>query len=117
MKAYAANPDITVLSNSEPTGANTGIQAVKSQVLGVTAANFWSKTNGLDNGGSVDFIKVTKQCSVIVRETYNTLSVGLSDPTQKYAGTIDLTLNGRTFVATNSLDAGILVVSNNPVVL
>ena len=117
MKAYAANPDITILSNSEPTGANAGIQAVKSQVLGVTAANFWSRTNGLDNGGSVDFIKVTKQCSVIVRETYNTLSVGLSDPTQKYAGTIDLTLNGRTFVATNSLDAGILVVSNNPVVL
>ncbi|NBV97511.1 MAG: hypothetical protein EBT30_08225, partial [Verrucomicrobia bacterium] len=115
VKAYAANPDVTILSNTEPTSTTAGVQAVKSQVLGVTAANFWSKTSGVDNGGNVDFITVTKQCSVIVRETYNTLSVGLADPTQSYVGTIDLTLNGRASVAANSLDPGITVLGNNPI--
>ena len=115
MKAYAANPDVTILSNTEPTITTSGIQAVKSQILGVVAANFWSKTTGPDNGGTIDSISVSKQCSVILRETYNTLSVGLADPTQSYAGTIDLTLNGRTFVATNSLDPKVSVVGNNPI--
>jgi hypothetical protein len=115
MKAYAANPDVTILSNTEPTSTTSGIQAVKSQILGVVAANFWSKTTGPDNGGTIDSISVSKQCSVILRETYNTLSVGLADPTQTYAGTIDLTLNGRTFVATNSLDPKVSVVGNNPI--
>ncbi|NCY23210.1 hypothetical protein EBX31_14825 [bacterium] len=33
MKAYAANPDVTILSNTEPTSTTSGIQAVKSKVL------------------------------------------------------------------------------------
>ena len=77
VKAYAANPDVAILSNTEPTSTSPGIQAVKSNLLGVLAANFWAKTSGPDAGGTVDFITVSKQSSVIVKVTNNSISVGL----------------------------------------
>jgi len=117
VKAYSANPDVTILSNTEPTDTATGIQAVKSKVLGVVAANFWAKTSGPDNGGTADIITVNKQCSVIVKETYNTLSVGVADPTQSATGTITVTLNGRASLATLSADSGVTVTGNNPITL
>jgi hyaluronate lyase len=117
MKAYAANPDVTILSNTEPTSTTSGIQAVKSKVLGVVAANFWAKTNGLDNGGTAEIITVNKQCSVIVKETSNSISVGVSDPTQSNTGTIIVTLNGRASLATLSADSGVTVAGNNPITL
>jgi len=117
MKAYAANPDVTILSNTEPTSTTSGIQAVKSKVLGVVAANFWAKTNGLDNGGTADIITVNKQCSVIAKETANSISVGVSDPTQSNTGTIIVTLNGRASLGTLSADAGVTVTGNNPITL
>lgn len=117
VKAYAANPDVAILSNTEPTSTTAGIQAVKSQTLGVVAANFWAKTSGSDTGGTADFIAVNKQCSVIVKETYNTLSVGVADPTQSNTGAITVTLNGRTSLATLSVDSGVTVTGNNPITL
>ena len=117
VKAYAANPDVAILSNTEPTSTTAGIQAVKSQILGVVAANFWSKTAGPDNGGTIDFISVSKQCSVIVKETYNSISVGVADPTQSAAGTISVTLNGRASLGTLSADSGVTVTGNNPITL
>jgi hyaluronate lyase len=117
VKAYAANPDISILSNTEPTSATTGIQAVKSKVLGVVAANFWAKTSGPDTGGTADFITVNKQCSVIVKETYNSISVGVSDPTQSNNGTITVTLNGRTSLGTLSSDPGVTVTGTSPITL
>jgi hyaluronate lyase len=117
VKAYAANPDVTILSNTEPTSTTAGIQAVKSQILGVVAANFWAKTSGPDNGGTADIITVNKQCSVIVKETYNTLSVGVADPTQSNTGAITVTLNGRASLATLSVDSGVTVTGNNPITL
>jgi hyaluronate lyase len=123
VKAYAANPDVTILSNTEPTSTTAGIQAVKSQILGVVAANFWKKTAGLDDDGgtlregSIDLITVSKQCSVIVKETYNTLSVGVSDPTQNNAGTIVVTLSGRASLGTLSVDSGVAVTAINPITL
>jgi hyaluronate lyase len=117
VKAYAANPDVAILSNTEPTSTTPGIQAVKSQILGVVGANFWAKTSGPDNGGTADIITVNKQCSVIVKETYNTLSVGVADPTQSNTGTITVTLNGRASLATLSVDSGVTVTGNNPITL
>lgn len=117
VKAYAANPDVSILSNTEPTGATTGIQAVKSKVLGVVAANFWAQTSGPDTGGTADFITVNKQCSVIVKETYNSISVGVSDPTQSNNGTITVTLNGRTSLGTLSSDPGVTVTGTSPITL
>ena len=122
VKAYAANPDVSIISNTQPTGTTTGIQAVKSKVLGVVAANFWAKTASPDNGGTVregniDLITVSKQCSVIVKETYNSISVGVSDPTQSNTGTITVTLNGRTYLGTPNCDPGVTVTRNNPITL
>ncbi|MEI6415936.1 MAG: polysaccharide lyase family 8 super-sandwich domain-containing protein, partial [Pseudomonadota bacterium] len=117
VKAYAANPDVTILSNTEPTSTTAGIQAVKSQILGVVAANFWAKTGGPDNGGTADIITVNKQCSVIVKETYNSISVGVADPTQSAAGTISVTLNGRASLATLSVDSGVTVTGTSPITL
>ena len=117
VKAYAANPDVAILSNTEPTGATTGIQAVKSKVLGVVAATFWAKTSGPDTGGTADFITVNKQCSVIVKETYNRISVGVSDPTQSNNGTITVTLNGRASLGTLSSDLGVTVTGISPITL
>ena len=59
VKGYAYNPDIRILSNTEPTGTTTGVQAVKSEILGVVAANIWAKTEGPDNGGTIDSISVS----------------------------------------------------------
>lgn len=117
VKAYATNPDVSILSNTEPTGTTTGIQAVKSQKLGVVAANFWAKTSGPDTGGTVDLITVSKQSSVIVRESYNSISVGVSDPSQTNAGAITVTLSGRTSLGTLSLDSGVTVTATNPITL
>ncbi|MFA9197164.1 MAG: polysaccharide lyase family 8 super-sandwich domain-containing protein [Aliarcobacter sp.] len=116
-KAYAANPDVTILSNTEPTGTTSGIQAVKSPILGVLAANFWAKTSGPDNGGTIDSISVSKQCSVIVKETYNSISVGVADPTQSNTGTIVVTLSGRASLGTLSVDSGVTVTAINPITL
>ena len=116
-KAYAANPDVTILSNTEPTSTTSGIQAVKSQILGVRAANFWAKTSGSDNGGTVDIITVNKQCSVIVKETYNSIAVGVADPTQSNTGTIVVTLSGRASLGTLSVDSGVTVTAINPITL
>jgi len=117
VKAYAANPDLTILSNTEPTSTTAGIQAVKSQILGVVAANIWAKTSGLDTGGTADFITVNKQCSVIVKETSNSISVGVSDPTQGNNGTITVTLNRRTSLGTLSSDPGVTVTGTSPITL
>ncbi|MBX7211676.1 MAG: putative Ig domain-containing protein [Verrucomicrobiaceae bacterium] len=117
VKAYAANPDVTILSNTQPTSTTTGIQAVKSLVNGVVAANFWAKTTGPDNGGTADLITVSKQCSVIVRETSNSLSIGVSDPTQSNTGTITVTLSGKSSLGTLSLDSGVTVTATNPITL
>ena len=117
VKAYASNPDVTILSNTEPTSTSPGIQAVKSNLLGVLAANFWAKTSGPDAGGTVDFITVSKQSSVIVKETNNSISVGLADPTQSNAGNITVTLSGRASLGTLSVDSGMTVTGTNPISL
>ena len=103
---YAYHPQTTILGN---TGT---VQAVKNPALGVVAANFWSSA-----GGTADLLTVNKSCSVISRETYNSISVGLSDPSQSLAGpggVITVTLN-RTGTL-SSKDTEVTVVRTTPTI-
>jgi hyaluronate lyase len=103
---YAYNPQTTILSNTDT------LQAVKNPALGVVAANFWNSA-----GGTADLLQVNKSCSVISRETYNSISVGLSDPSQSLAGpggVITVTLN-RTGTL-SSKDAEVTVVRTTPTI-
>jgi hyaluronate lyase len=103
---YAYNPQTTILSNTDT------LQAVKNPALGVVAANFWNSA-----GGTADLLQVNKSCSVISRETYNSISVGLSDPSQSLAGpggVITVTLN-RTGTL-SSKDSEVTVVRTTPTI-
>ena len=102
MAAYAASPDITVLTN------NGTIQAVTKPSLGVVAANFWA-----DGTNTADLIKVNRKASVITLENSSGISVGVVDPTQTNSGTITVTLN-RSALSTLSADAGVTVVQLSP---
>lgn len=103
---YAYNPQTTILCNTDT------VQAVKNPALGVVAANFWNSA-----GGTADLLAVDKSCSVISRETYNSISVGLSDPSQSLAGpggVITVTLN-RTGTL-SSKDAEVTIVRTTPTI-
>ena len=100
--SYAQNPDIAVLVNS------TNVQAVKKAALGAVAANFWTT-----NGGSVDLITSDSQASVMTLQSYNTLSMGVSDPTQTNSGIITVTL-AQSALSTISADTDVTVVQLSP---
>jgi len=94
---YALNPDIVILTNTP------SVQAVKKPALGVVAANVW--TNG---NSSADLISVNDKASVITLEGSNSITVGISDPTQTNTGSITVTLN-RAASGLLSADAGVSV--------
>ncbi len=76
--AYATNPDVRILTN-DATG-----QSVASTRLGLVAANFWAAGTVVDRGGgAVGFVGTDAPASVLVRREGDTLSVAVSDPTQK----------------------------------
>ena len=102
---YALSPDIVVLTNT-PT-----LQAVKKPALRVVAANFWSI--GI---ASADFITANNSASVITLENHNTLSLGISDPTQTNTGVIKLTLN-RSALSLLSADPGVTVTQLSPTIV
>ena len=82
-QAYAQNPQITVLMNTD------SAQAVYHKGLGITGINFWKNA-------SVEVGDVTcdSQASVMLQETENgLLTVAVSDPTMKNKGTIKLTID------------------------
>ena len=103
---YAYNPQATILSNTDT------VQAVKNPALGVVAANFWNSA-----GGTADLLTVNKSCAVIARETYNSISVGLSDPSQTLTGpggVVTVTLN-RTGTL-SSKDSEVTVLRTTPTI-
>gem|GEM_PF-2117376 len=102
---YALNPDIVIVTNT------ASIQAVKKPALGVVAANFW--TTGTN---SADIITVNNKASVITCSNLNTLSVGVSDPTQTNTKPISVTLN---FPALSliSADPGVAVQQLSPKII
>ena len=105
VSAYAANPKTVIVANTE------SVQAAKNQTLGLVSANFWGIA-----GGTADLIASNKASSVITSETYNTISVGVSDPTQQNTGTITVTLN-RAATGQLSVDAGVTVTQLSPKII
>lgn len=77
--AYAENPDITVLCNTDK------VMAVKDQSSGTTGYIFWE-------AGSYNGVTVTNPCTVMVSET----QIAVADPTQKLTG-ITVTVDGKTY--------------------
>ena len=67
--AYAGNPDVEILANT------ARVQAVREKNLGISGYVFHQK-------GSFDGITVNKPCIVMTRQTGDTLTVTVSDPTQ-----------------------------------
>ncbi len=99
---YAQKPDVAIVSNTP------NIQAVKSVGLGVVSANFWATA-----GGTADWITVNKRASVVTLETFNGITVGVSDPTQSITTPITVTLN-RAGTGIVAVDAGITVTQLTP---
>ncbi len=99
---YAAAADIIVLTNTST------VQAVSKPSLGVVAANFWTSGNN-----SADLISVNNQASVITLQNSNSISVGVSDPTQVNPGSVTVTLN-QAASSVLSADAGVTVVQLTP---
>ncbi len=77
VKSYASEPNVEILSNTPQ------VQAVKAKKEGVTGLNFWEVS-----AKPVAGISVSAPASVILHETDAELVIGVSDPTQLYAGEI-----------------------------
>jgi hyaluronate lyase len=108
VSGYAYNPQTTILSNADTT------QAVKNPTLGVVAANFWDSA-----GGTADLLTVNKSCSVITRETSDSISVGLSDPSQTLTGPgglITVTLSRTGTFSSEDSDSEVTVVRTTPTI-
>lgn len=102
--AYAAAPDIEVLTNT------SSVQAVKETKLGIIGANFWE-----DGASSVDLITVNKKASVMTREAEEgTLELSVSDPTQLNTGVIEVELDRSASGYT--ADPGITVTQLSPTI-
>ena len=80
-KAYAENPQIEVIENSDDA------HAVRHKGLNMTGINFWKNEEKTAAG-----ITSNKQASVMMRQTEDTLEISVSDPTQTNNGTIELTV-------------------------
>jgi hyaluronate lyase len=101
-EAYTANPDITIIENSE------NAHAVQENNLGLFAANFWN-----DGDYQVGKVKVNKKASVMLREDDETIDISVADPTQKNLVTIIVDV-GIAAGEVLSKDAGITVLQSFP---
>ncbi|MGG1516687.1 polysaccharide lyase family 8 super-sandwich domain-containing protein [Paenibacillus oryzisoli] len=98
---YSSNPDVEIMSNS------TDVHAVREKKLGITAANFW-------NPSTADFITAHNPASVMVKETQDTMSVSIADPTQKQQQVvIDLGKSAKEIV---QADPSIQIVQTEPTI-
>jgi len=102
MAAYAASPDMVVITNT------TTVQAASKPAAGLVAANFW-----MDGPNSADLITANKQSAVIVSQNSFNICVGVADPTQTNSGSITVILN-RPATAILSADPGVTVVQLSP---
>ena len=102
MAAYAASPDMVVITNT------TTVQAASKPADGLVAVNFW-----MDGTNSADLVTANKQSAVIVSQNNFQISVGVADPTQTNSGSITVILN-RPATAVLSADPGVTVVQLSP---
>ena len=82
MKAYEKNPTVEILANT------ADVQAVSYKSKNVIGANFWQ-----DKVVSVGGITCDKKASIIMKQTGDTLEIGVSDPTMKNLGTIEVEID------------------------
>ena len=101
MKEYEKNPTVEILANT------TDVQAVSYKSKNVIGANFWQ-----DKVVSVSGITCNKKASVIVKQTGDTLEIGVSDPTMKNTETIEVEID-KEFGGLVSADTNVAVSENN----
>ena len=101
MKEYEKNPTVEILANT------TDVQAVRYKSKNVTGANFWQ-----DKIASVSGITCNKKASIIVKQTGDTLEIGVSDPTMKNTETIEVEID-KEFGNLVNADSNVAVSENN----
>ncbi|MFC2476813.1 MAG: polysaccharide lyase family 8 super-sandwich domain-containing protein, partial [Catonella sp.] len=101
MKEYEKNPTVEILANT------TDVQAVRYKSKNVIGANFWQ-----DKIASVSGITCNKKASVIVKQTGDTLEIGVSDPTMKNTETIEVEID-KEFGNLVNADSNVAVSENN----
>ncbi len=104
VSAYAAAPEITIVTNS------SAVTAVRKSKLGITAVNFWRDQSNYTAGISSD-----RKASVMLRNDGTFLDIGISDPTQTNTGVINIEL-GSSATTLAFADAGISVLQTSPTV-
>ena len=101
MKAYEKNPSIEILANT------ADVQAVRYKSKNVIGANFWQ-----DKVVSVGGITCDKKASIIMKQTGDTLEIGVSDPTMKNLETIEVEID-KEFGSLVSADPNVVVSAKN----
>lgn len=101
MKEYEKNPSVEILANT------TDVQAVRYKSKNVIGANFWQ-----DKVVSVSGITCNKKASIIVKQTGDTLEIGVSDPTMKNLETIEAEID-KEFGGLVSADTNVAVSEKN----
>ncbi|GAB1154558.1 polysaccharide lyase 8 family protein [Paenibacillus illinoisensis] len=105
--AYADNPDITVLENSDTA------QAVSDSTDNLVGVNFWTNNAKTIMKAGSNYVTSDKQASVLISKTAYQLELVVSDPTQTNTGSINLELN-ESVTSVLSADAGITVTQTQP---
>ncbi|GAA1964253.1 polysaccharide lyase 8 family protein [Catenulispora subtropica] len=97
--AYAASPEVGVLSNT------ASVQAITHAGLGVTMANFFA-------AGTAGAITVSAPASVVTRENGGSLTIAVSDPTWG-SSTVQVVVAASGYVSVVSGDPGVTVLSTS----
>ena len=103
--AFAAAPSVEILANTPQ------VQAARNTKEGVTGFNFW------EAAGPVAGVSADAPASVIVHETPETITVGVSDPTHLNTGAVRVTLSEAKAAKVAEEHPEVKVVSLSPVVL
>ena len=101
MKEYEKNPSVEILANTDE------VQAVGYKNKSVIGANFWQ-----DKTASVSGISSDKKASIIVKQSGDVIEIGVSDPTMKNLGTIEVDID-KEFGEVISADPNVTVATNN----
>lgn len=101
MKEYEKNPSVEILANTDE------VQAVGYKNKSVIGANFWQ-----DKVAGVNGISSDKKSSIIVKQSGDVVEIGVSDPTMKNLGTIEVDID-KEFGEVISADPNVTVAANN----
>lgn len=104
-KAYAKSSNIRIIAN------NPQVQAVNAIKQGITGFNFWEAIPEALSG-----VKVSAPSSVLIKETENELTIGVSDPTQQYQEKIVVDIDKNVSNVTSE-SPNIKVISTSPLKL